>query len=628
MKLNTDSYAHNDLPAALLDLRAELSEGADKAPPELLGPISALLEVDYTCESVMKGRRINPGDRQCLVADLGSMHRALGPRTRAAASPELDDFVRGLSKLARRLDDAGQARSAQLTTRSLLAAMARPDVARAAWNDAVHAFESRETTPQECMYRLRVLQEICEHRGYQWHPQGLADQLVIRLGDVVARQAMADGDATIQPTPVRERLDACEARLAQTPGRADIAVWFVISHAELPDGPIDLGPVQVYPAATLRAAAEPDAALPNLATDLPEINRLRAGAGSWLRPAPDHHAMSLARVWMRDALRWRAPAVARGTLEALVEIADPGTQWVIWDGHMGWSGGDLWGESFTDPEREAQRQRLTISMFDHTQQGLQTFSGEFVQRLLDSDPNALEAVEDARWVVALSRASGHAQRVALGTRALERSLSVVQGPKQRWAEVTSRYLKARWVLDVLRQDLGDAALTAVRDMRWKAHNPTAEDDLLHLVLSGSDPTSWKVSHRGLATARATYGDQWASGSLAVRLVERADTALNDPTVALARLDELEDRFTTLLERAERQRNSLIHGGRPVDGVLATVDDFVTTLNDLVAEESMHAAETGDDPLVRLEGWRVEALHRKQRLEAAEAPVDVLFADGS
>jgi hypothetical protein len=86
----------------------------------------------------------------------------------------------------------------------------------------------------------------------------------------------------------------------------------------------------------------------------------------------------------------------------------------------------------------------------------------------------------------------------------------------------------------------------------------------------------------------------------------------------------ERRFKTLLARAERSRNAVIHGQRPSPSVLATVDGFVTDLGRLVAAESMRTAETRQPPLAYLERWRVELIERRARLQSGANPLTTLF----
>ncbi|MCA1679167.1 MAG: hypothetical protein LC777_09605, partial [Actinobacteria bacterium] len=97
-----------------------------------------------------------------------------------------------------------------------------------------------------------------------------------------------------------------------------------------------------------------------------------------------------------------------------------------------------------------------------------------------------------------------------------------------------------------------------------------------------------------------------------------------PEKASAWLTALEGRFRCLLARTERQRNAIVHGQRPTEGVLASIDEFVRDLGRLVAQESMRSAETGQPPLSQLERWRVDLLEEHARLSAGESPLQVLF----
>lgn len=73
---------------AALATRAILHDGGGGAPPELLGPASALGELGRVCETMLAGRGgPNTDDRKSLVSDIKGMRGALGSKTVAAVGP-------------------------------------------------------------------------------------------------------------------------------------------------------------------------------------------------------------------------------------------------------------------------------------------------------------------------------------------------------------------------------------------------------------------------------------------------------------------------------------------------------------------------------------------------------------
>jgi len=80
----------------------------------------------------------------------------------------------------------------------------------------------------------------------------------------------------------------------------------------------------------------------------------------------------------------------------------------------------------------------------------------------------------------------------------------------------------------------------------------------------------------------------------------------------------------LLARTERQRNALTHGTGTTEAVVRGVDGFAVVLARYAANEMMHQASTGKEPLIELERDRVQALEREARLTAGDGPLGVLW----
>ncbi len=96
-------------------------------------------------------------------------------------------------------------------------------------------------------------------------------------------------------------------------------------------------------------------------------------------------------------------------------------------------------------------------------------------------------------------------------------------------------------------------------------------------------------------------------------MREATSYLADPGAAADRISQLRRRFRALLDRAERQRNAIIHGSGSSEGVMSSVDRFMASLARIVAGEAMYQAETSEPPLVELERKRVEWLELESRL---------------
>ncbi len=621
MRPATPVFAHGgDLPRHLWDLRSQLASGGGQAPPDAMGLPTALEELLYVCASAAGGRFLNDEDRGSLIADLGRSLGGVGPHAARAAQPELGDFRRELGRLRVRLRSAEGARAGELALRSLRAALGRSEVTVGAWRDTIESFRDRDCSPETCEAMMRNLRELAELRGHLWEPLGLASRLQTALGDDAAQGA---GEPA---TPIEERLARCEELIAAAPVVGDCAVWFVLVGAALRSTHLPLGPVLFVPRDFVPDGLLPGGTLYDAVGALPEIEHWEQ-AESWLTQLPGEHVL-LARVWLPNTFAEQAPRRARAVLESLLEIARPTSNWKLYEGHMVWSGGlSFWGASFLDAEQWARESPQVSPFWEGTDRALGEFKAEFVQRLTDEDAIALEAVEDARWTIALARAADASQRVALGTRALERTLGIARANDESWLDVTGRFLRGPWVLRELANEMFDAALAATEGLpRRHTRNAAAYSEINDLVLPESEPGHREVDFSGLAQVDVAYGALWETDAFSGRIVREACAVLSDAATALAAVVRLEARFDRLLARTERQRNALIHGTRPTPGVLATIDEFVSTLNAYMAQESIRTAETGQAPLEQLEQWRVDALLRREQLERREDPVEVLFPD--
>jgi hypothetical protein len=620
MRPATPIFVHGaDLPAHLSDLRGQLVGGGSQAPPDELGLPSALEELGHVCASASNGRLANDDDRASLIADLAGSIDGLGPDTMKAAAPELANFRGDLRFLHTRLRSAEGARTVGLALGSLGAALRRSEVAVAAWRDTVAAFGDEQASPEICETRILNLRELAELRGHFWEPQGLASHLQSVLSDILAQTSQEPA------TPIEQRLARCEDLIRAQPPVADCAVWFVFGDADLTTTHLAVGPLLFIPREFVPEAFAPGRALHNVGP-LPELAHW-ADAEIHLTQIPVERVV-LARVWLPNTFADQAPTKARAVLESLLDIAKPASRWKLYEGHMMWCGGEHFGgSSFMDVD-QWERESPPVSPFlEGTDRALTDFNAEFVQRLADEDAIALEAVEDARWTIALGRAPDALQRVALGTRALERTLGIVRAEKESWPDVTTRFLKAPWVRLTLANEMVDAAIAATYGLPGRyTHNAETFKEIHDLVLPSNETEHRSVDFAALATVQATYGHLWEPNALSRKIVRDASAVLTDPKATVRALIRLESRFDLLIARTRRQRNALIHGTRPSQDVINTIDEFVQTLNAYMAQESLRTAETGQAPLHELERWRIDALVRRQRLEQGDNPVEVLFSN--
>ena len=296
------------------------------------------------------------------------------------------------------------------------------------------------------------------------------------------------------------------------------------------------------------------------------------------------------------------------------------------------SGGGWSLSSFHDPSELAEAMRARHPFFEGTAERLSDFRSEVVDRLVEGDAALQDAVEDALWNVAVERAPTPEQQTMLGIRGLERTLSVAVGKDESWVDATRRFLRAPWVRNALYVELFEAAHYGVFGMPGRggpfasSENVDLSRDAQEAVWVRGERDTQFLSLRGLTEMADRLLAVLPEGSFQHRLVRDASDVLQRPEAARKRIEELGNRFESLLIRAERQRNAVVHGSGTEPTVIRTVERFLRTLGRFAAQEAMRTAETSSERLVELERSRIELLEDCARLETGETPVSFLFAE--
>jgi len=636
MRADTSEVLSPTVSPWLAALRDQLSHAGAGAPPETLGPATALKEVSHICGAMLAGREgPKQPDRASLVTDLAATLEALGPATTSAGGPVLLDFRRDLNRLSGRLESAQGARAVSLALDQVLARLRHPVVVQAAWDDTVEMYRDTQAHAERGETRIRILREICELRDHDW--QSLARRLSRVLSDDAS--AIADLDAEVLPAESTledfagldepARIGLCRDLLTREPERGNAAVWLLFQRAFIHNHWLKIGPIQFFDARLMpdgiRRGGNLEALPPyEPPAELEDWDEARLFLGDV--EIKEEHAV-FARVWLPDAVMAKAGKQARELLETVLEVANEESRWILQEGEAVSREGGGWRGSmfFSDPRVMEDVRRSVATVWEGTGRALNVHDAGFVERLAKGDEQAAEAVEDARWVIAVARSPTIAQRIALGTRALERTLNIAQASKERWPDVAKRYLLPPWLHLELHRWIEDAIYNIRTGTKRGDANFARVEDLV--APSSAEPGTRRFSARGsslLEEQVAPLDELVPEGSVAHRSAREALAVLSDPRAAAAWLHEGQDRFRRLLARTQRARNAIVHGQRPSTGTLETVDNFVRDLGRLVAQESWGTASTGDPPLTRLEHWRTDLLLKEARLSAGDHPLDFLL----
>ena len=367
-------------------LRRQLSQRGADAPPDVLGPVSALREFEAVCGSMLAGRGgPYPANRGSLIDDLSRALRELGPGTQAAAGQVLRDFQTQLPRLHARLDTPQGARVAALSLRPLFSRLAEEAVVGAAWPDTVSAFLDVDTCAEVCERRIAQLTELAENRGVDFSRWvSTAEGL---LGDdawVLSRYeegVAVDTSAGPQFGRVDEerRVELCEQALAELASRSAVAVWLVIDNAAIRSGFLAVGPVWFFDGRLWPDGARSGTSMKQEEGLSPpqELVDWDAAKG-WFEHLPSVGHRVFARVWFDDASVTRAREHARRVVRDMIDVANSTSHWKLLDGAVSWREGGGWsGSTFMDATAG---DRLVHPVHERTATELDTFDRGLVTR--------------------------------------------------------------------------------------------------------------------------------------------------------------------------------------------------------------------------------------------------------
>lgn len=638
LSMITKTEIHAAEPAGSSGLRALRRRlrfrGAD-APADVLGPVSALRELEAICAGMLSGRGgPNVENRRSLVDDLHRALGGLGPQTRAAAGQVLPDFQSELHRLKARLDTPQGGRVTSLTVGRVLERLADERVVAGAWRDTVTAFLDDDRPAEQCELRIAQLVELVEHRGVEygdWASQasGLLGDLPHAYGgtDEDVSEALEAG-AKLAGVSEARRIDLCQQVLAKLPETTGVVVWLVIDGAALWDGFQTVGPVWLYYHSLWPKQVRTGASIDENGVEHPapeELDDWDAAKKVFEGLEQVEHRV-FARVWIDAAIPSDARRRARTVVQDLLDLAKQDSVWVLLDGAVSWTVDSGWsGEGFRKPTA-AGATHVPHPVHEGTAENLKEFDGEFVHRWLNGEVLAADAVDDALWTVAMERAPAPAQRIMLAIRTVERAVGQArEEQRDSWADPAARYLRSVWVNHTLINELRQNAVSVLNAVQVLGHASDLHVRLHPVVFpASSDKNQWRTFTRGFADLASEILETLPSGSMEHRLARETGEVLTSPKGALRRLGELGTRFDRLLARTERQRNALTHGTGTTKAAVRGVDSFAVVLARYAANEVMHQVATGKEPLIELERDRVHALERDARLKAGENPLDVLW----
>lgn len=607
-------------PALLEALVLRLPNGGTP-PLHLLGPVTALRELEVTARSVVAGHgEVNEHDAGSVRRDVQKALAGLGPATARRLAVDLTELGRDVGQLPARLRAPRTAQRMVAAAQALLIRLDADDVAAAAWQDTVDAFADPGVTFDACELRLQALRELTELRGHDW--DWLAEDLVACLeGDAERlRRAAADGgDAS-------DRLAACRWHAARAMPETELVVWVGFSNAHMHVERLAAGPVAFFALSGWPESARADAPELDRLGGVPDASALFAE----LRPVPGDpgDGRVLARVDLGRAKLVQALELARELASDALLVVHQRSAWRPLLGAAACvpaedDGEDRWFGVPLREDMEAHSQSFFGALEDRFETSVRFSRTARDLRMLDGvrarEPHALEAIDFLRWSAAVAKVPHDGQRLGLSVRLIERALP--RGEDEHWSAAIAHYLKDRWAEAALVDHIAWAGrvatsrLAMLGDAGWRRRLfPALEGRMI-----GADLLQVAAHLHALREALppddhgqrllGEMAEAWSSGPQAERWLRRQGEG-----------------FDILLDRAVRHRNAVLHGADTVEPAVRSARRFLSPLQGMLVSERLASAAEGMSLLTRLERGRVRAIERRERLAAGDPPGEVLFQE--
>jgi hypothetical protein len=634
MRFAVTWFKHNAdvLPRWALELARQIPDRGAQAPPELLGPVTALRELRAAAKALLSGRPARSSDdRTSLRDDLARALEVLGPRTAAGAAPVLKPLRQDLGRLPALLSETNGALAAQGLAEAALEALAEPELAGAAWDDLCAAFVGDDRAGIAEL-RIRQLAELVEVGGGDWRSAARRierilydDRLVLADVGAVESPPLLDGaydvEALNEPAglPFEERLRIARAEITASPPFGDLIAWVCFRNASLRRTYLEVAGVQFF-----GHQMWPDGVINGHYDGGRPFDEFRGGAGTPLFVRVPEEPFVIVRIPLGSGRLTGAVNRARAVAQDLVRAASPGSEWALIDGAMihvvgsdrGWFGAVLHDQPPTQADRASPE-------FEPTGRSLAGLDHSLAAKLLEGDPQAHEAVRDVEWAEALSRVPEVPQRLALGTRLIERALPAPSG--SHWTEPVRRYLRGAWSEQKARQLIEDTAVGSVDLLDSRMSPDRLEKSWRSRLLPTGSGSAYTIrldeTLRSVEELKEDLPRESLQWRVAAELAEHACSSAD----WLHFLGAVERRFDILLARLARQRNAVLHGADTVPDVIESVSGFAIELENFVTFFGLDAAAAGQPLLTLLEKNRIRLEQTRQRLTAGEAPSTAIFA---
>lgn len=612
------------LPGWAATLVRQLRGSGAGADPELLSPVPLLDEVIAICDGKRRGYDLpRQEDRASLGADLTLALLSLGPATAKTNATKLNR----LANAAPKMRDMGSLQSwvdiAKLA-QDLRSDFASGPTRAAAFADCTQAFKEGASAAT-CELRLRQLSSFVRTSGHDWQERvrRVEDALSDRQVALLEAGTITDLDAKSLMNPagmcLEDRLALAQDFLAAAPKRGNFVVWLAYANASVEPVYLKRGPIEFYDSRIWSAAVSgdwpgnpawlqpPELADPEAVGCLhgvPESDFVMARVS--LVEVPIHESADKARLLVSTALSstgWKSP-------------------WIPYHGSAIYGNRWLGSFGFTAPDRPEDGDS---PIFQPVTDALAGVDEELLARLSVSEPEVLDLAYCQRWRRTARDARLGEHRVSLAVALIERILSPSRDDeKDTWYSLVESQLRTLLAADDLLNQVWNVGMAAHSTL---SRMPGTDRDLSvatkEIIKFGPKHSVTVRLDRLLKHSEEILG-QLDPATLEGRMLAEMVRRTTDGRDVADWLAECELRFSRLLRRLQRQRNSIVHGRRTVPEVIDSVDSFADRIAGRVVGILQASVESGHPIQEELDGWRGAWEDRKSRLREGDDPGKVLF----
>ncbi|HVC08009.1 MAG TPA: hypothetical protein VND98_10550 [Solirubrobacterales bacterium] len=437
-----------------------------------------------------------------------------------------------------------------------------------AWDDLIEVIRAGKDL-QDLELAATQLKELVKLRGHDWFWMRKELDGLIDHGDLANARSRVAEDAPDDITVVwvafgNAHLDRPFRRIGQIQFFAD-----ELDLQEIRDGCPALNDQEFEAATELSDSA---ISMHFKSTDAEHAVFARVELASPRAKAPPQGRSRQPIEWGRD--------LASATVEAAA-FRYGGSAWTLLEGGCyftasGTSGGST---GFDDPFRMEIIRNFKAPINELTSLALNEFSQAFVDALTSEDKRATLTMERVRWHNTVSKTKDPALRLVNFIKTFEDEWSEIG---DNWEDSARHYLRDHWCRDMQNNALFRAG--------WIIHDASkllgvsSLEQAAQAVYKAEDGMTFSINLLAVSEQAQAAAEKFDRGTIQRRRLREIARATQDGKSAQNWWSQLRCDFDMLLNRGVRQRNRIVHGGKPLLTIVNSCEPFIAQLaSSLVAE---------------------------------------------